>query len=314
MHSPELAPPCPAGADKAPPDRMHIYRDGFLFASAGAELRTCRHAGSLLIALGEPGFELEIAGTLGNHRAVVVRPFMAKRLLARGVPFACLDVSAPHPMFRHLSLLPGPGWQALDAQRLRPVLPALQAFLDGTLDDLISRRLYMRILKHAAAMLPEPPPPDARVQRVLAQIERAPGSSFEELAETACLSVDRLSHLFSQDMGLPLRKHLQSMKVRAAARLYGRGMTLTEIAAAAGFCDSAHFSKAWMQCYGTPPGQYFMYGTARIFPMPHTLSRYASEPQALAQPQQRGQPEGSEQHRSQAVHQLHRDALRNAAA
>lgn len=256
----------PDEAGTRPRNRIHVLRDGFLFSSAGADLSTCRHAAVLLLALDERGFELEAAGRTRRHQAVVMRPYVAHSLLSRDAAFACLDMQGTHALFRRFSRLPDPGVRSLAIERFTAVLPMLHGFQQGVLDDSACRDLYELTLSLAACALPDPGPADARIQRVLVCADRDPACSIDTLAEVACLSPDRLSHLFSQEMGLSLRRYLQSMKIRAAARLYGKPMTLTEIALAAGFCDSAHFSKVWMQAYGTPPGHYFTRKASRIHP------------------------------------------------
>lgn len=257
-------------------NRMRVFRDGFLFTSPGADLSTCRQAAVLLLALDGHGFELEIGGRVRRLHAVVVRPCVPHRLLSRPAPFACLDMQAPHPLFRRFSRLPDPGLRAMAPQRFASVLPALRAFHAGELDAAACRQLYPLTLELAAAALPDPGPADPRLLRVLDCLDRDPCCSIDRLADAACLSVDRLSHLFSQEMGLSLRRYLQSTKIRAAARLYGTPMTLTEIAVAAGFCDSAHFSKVWMQAYGTPPGHYFTRKMTQILPPPEPPRRQAA--------------------------------------
>ena len=216
---------------------------------------------------GAPAVEVRAtAPPAGAPRGWDVRPAGATTRLWRGAPSACRDGQGPHPLCRRFSRLAAPGVRSLAIERFTAVLPMLHGFRQGVLDDAACRDLYELTLDLAAAALPDPGPADARIQRVLACADRDPACSIDTLADVACLSADRLSHLFSQEMGLSLRRYLQSMKIRAAARLYGRPMTLTEIALAAGFCDSAHFSKVWMQAYGTPPGHYFTRKTSRIYP------------------------------------------------
>jgi AraC-like DNA-binding protein len=72
------------------------------------------------------------------------------------------------------------------------------------------------------------------------------------------------SRLFHQGLGLPLRRYALSIKIRAAASFMGSGLSLTQIAQAAGFVDSAHFAKVWSQCYGAAPSRFFDTGCTHI--------------------------------------------------
>jgi AraC-like DNA-binding protein len=75
-------------------------------------------------------------------------------------------------------------------------------------------------------------------------------------------------HLFRRELGLSLRKYAQTLKLQAAAAYLRRGVTLTEVAAVAGFADSAHFSKLWKQHFGFPPQRAFSGEEVSIDPLP----------------------------------------------
>jgi AraC-like DNA-binding protein len=256
----------PRQATAAPLGRTRLFKDGFLYTSSGTESASSRHSASLLLALTDTGFEIEAAGQVQQARAVAVRPFAAKRLRACGVPFACVDAATSHPAYRAFAFLPEPGFLVLPPDAFAPAAPSLQAFNEGTMSPRACRLLYQRLFDIAQELLPRPPALDARIQRVIDLLETEPGLGVAELATAVHLSRDRLSHLFTQEMGLPLRKYSQSLKIRAAARLLGSGLNFTQIAAAAGFTDSAHFSKIWSQAYGASPAFFYTSGAVSFYP------------------------------------------------
>ncbi|MBL0729180.1 helix-turn-helix domain-containing protein [Piscinibacter sp. HJYY11] len=250
----------------APVGRTRLFKDGFLYTSSGTESKSSRHSASLLLSLTDAGFEIEAAGQVQRARAVAVRPFAAKRLRACGVPFACVDASTNHPLYRAFAFLPEPGFLVLPPEAFSATASSLDVFNQGMMSARACRLLFQRLFDIAQELLPRPPLLDARIQRVIDLLEDDHSLGVAELATAVHLSRDRLSHLFTQEMGLPLRKYSQSLKIRAAARLLGSGLNFTQIAAAAGFTDSAHFSKIWSQAYGASPTFFYTSGRVSFYP------------------------------------------------
>ncbi|HTI67058.1 MAG TPA: AraC family transcriptional regulator [Caulobacteraceae bacterium] len=116
----------------------------------------------------------------------------------------------------------------------------------GPLRD-IGRSMIERLAGDA-----EPPAPDPRVQTTIAwaagNLERRLGAS--EAARNVGLSVDRMSHLFVEQTGLPFRTYLLWLRMTKAVEVYAAGASLTEAAHEAGFADSAHFSRTFRRMFG----------------------------------------------------------------
>jgi len=74
-----------------------------------------------------------------------------------------------------------------------------------------------------------------------------------EAARRSGLSASRLSHVFRAEVGLPFRSFVVWARLRRAAAIAARGASLTECALAAGFSDSAHFSRVFRDHFGLPP-------------------------------------------------------------
>ncbi|MET0333800.1 MAG: AraC family transcriptional regulator [Rhizobacter sp.] len=247
--------------------RMRLFEDGFLYASTtGGDSRSCRHSASLVLALTDAGLEIEVGGQTQHVHAVAVRPSTPKRMRACGIPYVCIDASTNHPLYRAFATLGDPGLQVLPREHFAPALSSLAAFTAGETSPRTSRLLYNRVFDLLRELMPDPAPVDPRITRVIARLDEDPSLGVAQLATEVCVSRDRLSHLFTQEMGLPLRKYAQSLKIRAAARFFGKGLSLTQIAAAAGFSDSAHFSKIWAQAYGMSPAFYFTSGQVAVYP------------------------------------------------
>jgi AraC-like DNA-binding protein len=96
---------------------------------------------------------------------------------------------------------------------------------------------------------------DPRVLKVLDAMQAQPQRNFttQELSALVCLSPSRLSALFNQAMGLPLRRYRVWLRLRALVSFVSQGLSLTEAAQMAGFSDSAHFSNSCRKLLGVKP-------------------------------------------------------------
>ncbi|AZQ67631.1 AraC family transcriptional regulator [Silicimonas algicola] len=114
----------------------------------------------------------------------------------------------------------------------------------------LGRRLLAAVLGPASGG----PGVDPRIGRVLDRL--TDGSEGEptaaEAAAIACLSESRFSHLFVAQVGLPFRTFLLWRRLMRAVEQQARGKSLTEAAHAAGFADSAHFSRTFQRMFGLP--------------------------------------------------------------
>lgn len=94
---------------------------------------------------------------------------------------------------------------------------------------------------------------DDRVQTVLTYLEEIPAipqDMMQELCRKTYLSQSRLSHLFSENMGISLHRYLAFAKIKKAAVYHSLGMSLTEAAVAGGFHSSAHLSATMQRMFG----------------------------------------------------------------
>jgi AraC-like DNA-binding protein len=76
---------------------------------------------------------------------------------------------------------------------------------------------------------------------------------LREAARAACISPSRLTHLFSQQVGIPFRRFVLWLRLRRAAEHAWAGSSLTEAAIAAGFSDLAHLSPVCKRTFGVTP-------------------------------------------------------------
>jgi AraC-like DNA-binding protein len=96
---------------------------------------------------------------------------------------------------------------------------------------------------------------DPRIVRVVQLIKAdvCCNQSIDYLAEQVGLSVPRLTQLFRQHIGIPIRRYRQWHRLFVTSVGVARGMNLTDAAVAAGFTDSAHFSHTFRSIIGMSP-------------------------------------------------------------
>lgn len=76
---------------------------------------------------------------------------------------------------------------------------------------------------------------------------------FSGLASAVGVSVSRLTHVFTDEVGLPLRSYARWLRLVTAVEYLAGGATITEAAHAARFSDGAHFSRVFKQMFGLAP-------------------------------------------------------------
>jgi AraC-like DNA-binding protein len=135
------------------------------------------------------------------------------------------------------------------ASSVEPLREALDAPLshEAMLD--VARAAVAELVGGTAPILPDP-----RVQRVIDHAAANPELSLDAAAAGAgvFLSPDRLRHLFVEQTGLAFKTYMLWQRLMRALQVYAEGQTLTEAAHAAGFSDSAHFSRVFRRFFGLP--------------------------------------------------------------
>lgn len=112
-------------------------------------------------------------------------------------------------------------------------------------------RIVDRLAPDAAAVSAIDPRVRAVADRLLAESDE--NTSLAQLAAGAGLSESRLAHLFRRDVGLPMRQYRLALRMEKAVREVAQGRSLTDAAHAAGFSDSAHFSRTCRRMFGRAP-------------------------------------------------------------
>lgn len=245
-----------------------IYRTSYLYLCPGLESAavTARPAGTLILSASPKEFEVEVDGRREPAGIAIVKPFVPKRIHAVDVPLVSFGLHPNHPMYRVFTGIADPG---VTTYRYG-VFAELHAALESAVARGMTPQAGMRILEWAldavTANMPLLPPLDPRVQQVMTMLIRDHFIPLDELADATCLSYFRLSHLFTQELGISLRQYVLSLKIDTACQNLGLGGSLTDAAHAGGFCDSAHLTKVWVKWFGGPPSHFLKNSPFRIEP------------------------------------------------
>jgi len=98
-------------------------------------------------------------------------------------------------------------------------------------------------------------PADKRWAAVLQWLDHALEAPVraEDAARSVGLSSSRFMHWFAEVSGLPFRAYVRWLRLQRAVRTLADGSTLTEAAHWAGFADSAHLTRTFVETFGVRP-------------------------------------------------------------
>ena len=236
---------------------MFIWPDRALFIGdrSVTDLHA-HHAVELSVALDDSGIDMATAAV--EHRGIpgaVVRSDAEHQLAIHGPKIAILYIEPRSAVGVALArwlgerdLVPVPDDVAATHR------PGLAALFRADA-DLAAAQAACGALTEAFAGVTAPLQRDVRIDRALAflnaHVEAAPTQA--EVASEVGLSASRFGHLFSAQVGLPMRRYLLWMRLRHALTAALAGASMVEAAHAAGFADAAHFTRTCKRMFGLPP-------------------------------------------------------------
>jgi AraC-like DNA-binding protein len=92
------------------------------------------------------------------------------------------------------------------------------------------------------------------VRRAIERLQRSDADvSLGALARTAKLSRSRFMHVFTDSVGIPLRRYLLWRRLQRAVMGLIQGHPLVRTAMYAGFTDAAHMSRTFRRMFGMTP-------------------------------------------------------------
>jgi AraC family transcriptional regulator len=177
----------------------------------------------------------------------------------------CVNVEFSAPLLDDGALRPL--WARAEHLRLAPshaALTRLHRALDLR-DSTAALSTLAAALDVVCAGLRQPAASNAPMQRVAEAIEAdlARTPSLDGLARVAGMHVSHLSRCFRKTFGESVGGYLRRRRLETAdGQLMRADVSLAEVAAAAGFCDQSHFTRAYARHFGLTPGQRRRVGTS----------------------------------------------------
>jgi AraC-like DNA-binding protein len=258
--------------DGMPVEAMHAHFTGHVYhrhshesysfglTETGAQAFTCRHgrhvsgAGMVMTFNPDDPHDGHAAGEAGfTYRMVHIWPEF----------FATLIGDAPLPLFRS---------PVIDDPAVAGSLRRLHVALTGPASGL---ERYERLsgtarllLRHASGRVRVRPPDDARglqhpgdlaaarIRELIHDRYAAPDLTADDLGAAAGCSRYAAYRAFTKAYGMAPSDYQRQLRVRAARRLLGQGVTPALAAAEAGFADQAHLTRWFHRYYGITPGAY----------------------------------------------------------
>lgn len=145
------------------------------------------------------------------------------------------------------------GIAPLDAMALATETAQLAAaYARGAADSDIVACAQAVIGKLASVQPGAPRSLDKRIERAIDIVRQRLGETvmMTEVADAVHLSPERFRHLFLQETGVRFRPYVLWLRLETAVAAYASGSSLTEASHAAGFADSAHFSRTFKRMFG----------------------------------------------------------------
>ncbi|QNK68686.1 helix-turn-helix domain-containing protein [Variovorax sp. PAMC26660] len=236
---------------------LHLWDDRFLYITPAIQSGlTARSSATLLASVSGHPFTLEaVDGTRVRCTAALVAPHVSRRLDVDGCGLLSLNLDPASSAYRMLARhMGGHGIQPIDARRFGRLRDDFDPAQRGLLSD---RRLQMLSAKLVEAITEHPElevPIDKRIERVLQAIRAHAGQiQLRELSTVACLSPDRLTHLFAEQVGVSVKRYALWTKVRRTVQQFTGRSPLTDVALVSGFTDAAHMSRTFQRYFGLAP-------------------------------------------------------------
>lgn len=239
--------------------KVFLWQEQALFLGAAAE--TILHVSpaiKIVVALdGQFALKLAEDGDWKNFHSAIIAPGQLHAIDGKHQRLALIvlvpEARAAQPLLPILARKPLTRIPLSVVQELLPVFEKFDA-LDGAEVEAekISRQLLEKI-KNGNKLLDAEI--DPRVSRSIAWLRGEHDSSVSvgEVAATVALSESRFSHLFTEQVGVPVRRYQLWLRLRNAIHLMANHVSLTDAAYEAGFADSAHLTRTFRQMLGITP-------------------------------------------------------------
>lgn len=246
-------------------DQLHILERGHLFTSPCVSPRVTFRFYAFVLVCADGG-QIRMTSRLGTvtGSAIAARPATPWHIEAQGTQLIAALINPLHPLFPRFRKVASPGAVSLSLAPFLAHRDTMAAAYRGELGIPQASTLFEDVIRVSTDMLPRQRPGPLRWQAHLDAWLAQPTDGLDTLADKVGVSTDRMSTLFQDAVGLPMRSYLLWRKTHRIAELLSEGMSLTEIAHAAGFTDSAHMCHMFQDVFGAPPTHFLRNDLVRV--------------------------------------------------
>ncbi|MGY2488496.1 helix-turn-helix domain-containing protein [Cupriavidus sp. CP313] len=216
-----------------------------------------RPAVTLLVSLNEKQFNVAVPGVADvDSQVALVGAGQGRVLRADNCDLLSINIEPGHILFRPLQrALADRPLRELRTIASHEVLDFLRRCFDADVPDEPEVEALVALCQSAGLPVELSRGLRNRSNELLAAIDadfpdRVP---LPQVAGKLCLSESRLSHLFVEDIGIPLRTYLLWQRYRFAFSRLSDRTTLTRLANDTGFADAAHLTRTFVGYFGFSP-------------------------------------------------------------
>lgn len=236
---------------------LHLWDDRFLYITPSIQSGlTARSSATLLASVSGHPFALEaVDGTRVHCTAALVAPHVSRRLDVDGCGLLSLNLDPASSAYRMLAKrMGGHGILPIDARRFGRLRDEFDPAQHGALCSRGLRALSVKLVEAINECGEIEAAIDPRIERVLQAIRVHAGQiPLRSLSAVACLSPDRLTHLFARQVGVSVKRYALWTKVRRTVQQFTARRPLTDVALVSGFTDAAHMSRTFQRYFGLQP-------------------------------------------------------------
>ncbi|AOP34529.1 transcriptional regulator [Leptospira tipperaryensis] len=217
------------------------------------------YAATLAITL-EKNITIETELGKEEYRVALVGPNTYHRTISPGVEMIALLIDPETYEYGSISDFVKTGEvKRLEIAAFLPLMERLQYLYNGNLNNEEAWDLHLDLLQCVFPFRRLEKNIDDRIRRIAYKIrtELPDSIRMKEIGKDFSISEDRLIRLFKENLGIPLRRYLLWVRILSTVKLLKEGKNLTEAAHAAGFSDSAHFTRTFKENFGFVPSLFF---------------------------------------------------------
>ncbi len=239
---------------------LYLWNSRVIFATSVMQTDFHEHyAATLAISL-EENICIETEAGKGEYRVALVAPNTYHRTISPGVKMVSLLIDPETYEYGAISEYAGVGVvKRLEISSFLPLMGRLWDLYYGNLTDSEAWDLHLDLLQCVYPFKKLGKNIDERIVQIARKIRTEIPDSIrmKEIGKDFSISEDRLIRLFKENLGIPLRRYLLWVRIMNTAKLLKEGTSLTEAAHAAGFSDSAHFTRTFKENFGFVPSLFF---------------------------------------------------------